>query len=79
MFQKLKKQFSKKLIIKWFNPQLKIVIKINILDRALGAYFSQYHKKILYLVTFHSRKFSPAELNYNIYNKKLLAIVNTFK
>ena len=28
---------------------------------------------------FHSRKLSPAELNHNIYNKKLLAIINTFK
>ena len=48
-------------------------------DRALGAYISQYHNKQLYPVAFHSRKLSPAELNYNIHNKELLAIINTFK
>jgi hypothetical protein len=30
-------------------------------------------------VAFHSRSLSPVEKNYNIYNRKLLAIVDTFK
>ena len=33
----------------------------------------------LHPVVFHSRKFSPAELNYNIHNKELLAIMDYFK
>jgi hypothetical protein len=33
----------------------------------------------LQLITFHSRKLIQAELNYNIYNKELLAIVVAFK
>jgi hypothetical protein len=33
----------------------------------------------LHLVAFHSRKFSPTEINYEIYDKELLAIVDTFK
>ena len=46
----------------------------------LGGVISQPDKLgRLYLVVFHSRKFSPAELNYNIYNKELLAIVDCFK
>ena len=28
---------------------------------------------------FYSRKFTPAELNYPIYDKELLAVVETFK
>ena len=36
----LKKRFNKKPILKWFNPQLKIVIEVDILDRALGACLS---------------------------------------
>ena len=45
------------------------VIKINIFDFALGVY----------LVIYYSRKITLLELNYNIYNKKLLGIVIVFK
>ena len=33
----------------------------------------------LHPVCFHSRKFTPAELNYPIYDKELLAVVEAFK
>ena len=33
----------------------------------------------LYLIIFYSKKFSPTELNYDIYNKELLAIIDCFK
>ena len=55
------------------------MIKINTLDRALGAYLGQYYKEQLHPIIFYLRKLLPAELNENIYNKKLLAIINTFK
>lgn len=31
------------------------------------------------LVAVHSRKMMPAEQNYNIYNKEILAIITVFK
>ena len=31
------------------------------------------------LIMFYSRKFTAPELNYDIYNKKLLIIVDSFK
>jgi hypothetical protein len=36
-------------------------------------------KKKLYLFAFYFRKMSPAELNYDIYDKKLLTIVAAFQ
>ena len=36
-FQGLKKQFNQEPILKWFDPQLRIVIKIDTFNRALGA------------------------------------------
>ena len=30
-------------------------------------------------VVYYSRKMTPAELNYDIYNKELLAIVEAFR
>ena len=33
----------------------------------------------LHLIAFYSRKFSATEINYEIHNKKLLAIVDSFQ
>ena len=56
------------------------MVKIDIFNITLGGVISQLDKLgRLYLVVSHSRKFSPAELNYNIYNKELLAIMDYFK
>jgi hypothetical protein len=49
-------------------------------DFALGSTLSQTAEgKKLHLNAFHSRMFSPAEINYEIYNKELIAIVDCFK
>ena len=39
----------------------------------------KYKDKIWHLVVYYSRKLIPLELNYNIYNKELLAIVTVLK
>ena len=53
---------------------------MDLLDFILGAYIVQKHKnKIQYLVAYYSRKLIPLKLNYNIYNKELLAIVTVLK
>jgi len=49
------------------------------LDRALAAILSMYKGKDIYPIAFYSRIFSDIELNYNIHNKELLAIFETFK
>ena len=63
-----------------FDPDKRTVVEIDISNIILGGVISQLDKlRRLYLVVFYSRKFSPAELNYNIHNKELLAIVDYFK
>ena len=39
----------------------------------------KYKDKIQHPVVYYSRKLTPLELNYNIYNKELLAIVAVLK
>ena len=39
----------------------------------------KHEDKIWYSVIYYSRKLTPLELNYNIYNKELLAIVTILK
>ena len=53
---------------------------MDLLDFILGAYIVQKYKDgIWHLVIYYSRKLTPPELNYNIYNKELLAIVIALK
>ena len=55
-------------------------VETDILDFILKVYLLQKHTdKIQYLVAYYSRKLTPLELNYNIYNKELLGIVTVFK
>ena len=54
-------------------------VKINILDFVLGACLLQKHNGVWHLVAYYSQKMTPPELNYNIYNKKLLGIVVALK
>ena len=56
------------------------MIETNTLDFALGAVLSQRDdENRLHPVTFHSRKFQPVEINYEIHDKELLAVVDAFK
>ena len=63
-----------------FDLVKKIIVETDLLDKAIGAEISQPdNKERMHLVAFYSRKLTLAELNYNIYNKELLAIVAAFK
>ena len=60
--------------------KLLIRVKTDLLDFILGAYMVQIHKdKIWHLIAYYSKKLIPLELNYDIYNKELLAIVAVLK
>ena len=55
-------------------------MKTDALDYALATILSIVNKdNKVYPVTFHSHTFTAAELNYDIHNKKLLAIFEAFK
>ena len=63
-----------------FNPVKKIIIEIDVNRIVLDSILSQFdEEKWLYPVMFYSRKFTAPELNYDIYNKELLVIVDSFK
>ena len=55
-------------------------MKADTSDQTLNSVLSQRDKsENLHLVVFYSHKFTDSELNYEIHNKKLLAIVEVFK
>jgi RNase H-like domain found in reverse transcriptase len=54
-----------------------MLLETNVLDKAIKGCISQIRKdKILHLIAYYFRKLLLAKLNYNIYNKELLAIVD---
>jgi len=63
-----------------FELEKLIMLKMNASNEAIKACISQSDdKKCLHLIAFYNRKFTDAELNYEIHDKKLLTIVNFFK
>jgi len=79
-FEELKRLFTTAPILAHFDPTRRVIIESDASDFALGAVLSQRDEENrLHPVAFHSRKFQPAEINYEIHDKELLAIVDAFK
>lgn len=79
-FTELKERFTSAPILAHFDPKQVVIVETDPLDFALGLVLSQRDtENRFHPVAFHSRKFSPAEINYKIHDKELLAIVDSFK
>ena len=79
-FDHLKKAFTSAPILVHVDPSCPFIIETDASDFALGAILSQYQDdQLLHPVAFYSRKFSPAEINYDVYDKELLAIITAFE
>ena len=79
-FNSLKKAFTSTPIFTHWIPYAQLIIETNALDYALAAILSIVNKyNEVHPVAFHSRTFTTAELNYDIHDKKLLAIFEAFK
>jgi transposase InsO family protein len=78
-FQQLKKRFTSAPILKHYDPKLPTVLETDASDFAIGAVLSQEHNGRLHPIAFHSRKMQPAEINYEIHDKEMLAIIAAFK
>ncbi len=63
-----------------FESEKSITLKMNASDKAIKTCISQSDdKKRLHFIAYYSYKLTVVELNYEIHDKKLLAIVNSFK
>ena len=74
-FEELKKRFTEAPILRHFDPNKPSYVEADASDFALGAALSQIHEGRLHPIAFYSRKMIPAELNYEVYDKEMLAIV----
>ena len=80
VFKALKDTFTSTPILQHFNYEKAIIIDMNSSDYISAGVLSQPDDNgVLRPVAFFSKKHSPAECNYEIYDKELLAIVQSFK
>jgi len=78
-FDFLKEAFTTAPILGHWDPKAPIILETNASDHALAAIlFTRSNGKVCPIV-FHLRAFSAVEINYDVHNKELLAIVKLFK
>ncbi len=80
VFDNLKKQVSSISVLRHFNFKQQAILKINALNYVKDEILSQYdNERVLHSMTFYSKSIILAEINYHIYDKKLLVIIQCFK
>ena len=65
--------------LRHFDPALPTVMETDASDFAIGALLSQQVEGRLHPVAFNSRKMDKAEINYEIHDNEMLAVVSAFK
>jgi len=79
-FDGLKTSFTTAPILRRFDHDRDIVVETDASDFVSTAVLSQYDDEgTLHPVAFFSKKHSPAECNYEIHDKELMAIVQAFE
>jgi hypothetical protein len=67
-------------VLTHFDSKLEIIVKSNSSDFVfVDVLFQREEDEIIRSVAFFSKSFLSAECNYEIYDKKLLAIVKCFE
>ncbi len=80
VFDNLKKQVSSISVLHHFNLKQQAILKINASNYVKDEILSQYNdEKVLHLMIFYSKSMILAEINYHIYDKKLLVIIWCFE
>ncbi len=80
VFNNLKKQVSLISVLRHFDLKWQAILKINALNYVKDEILSQYDdEKVLHSMIFYSKSMIFAEINYHIYDKKLLVIIQCFK
>jgi len=60
-----------------YNLKQDTILETNALDKAIKRCISQKgNDRLLHLIAYYFRKLIVVKLNYNVYNKELLAIIN---
>ncbi len=79
-FEQLKHAFTSAPLLRHFDPELPSTLSTDASDFAIPGILHQPDSHgFLHPTAFYSRKISPAEINYEIYDKELLAVVESLR
>jgi transposase InsO family protein len=79
-FDNLKTCFTTAPVLRRFDHDRDVIVETDASDYVSAGILSQYDDDgILHPVAYFSKKHSPAECNYEIYDKELMAIVRAFE
>ncbi len=80
VFDNLKKQVSSTSVLRHFNLRWQAILKIDASNYVKDEILSQYNnKRVLHSMIFYSKSMILTEINYYIYDKKLLIIIQCFE
>jgi hypothetical protein len=75
-FETLKEAFTTAPVLRLYDPKRPIIIETDASDYAIGACLNQLDEEgRAHPVLYFSRKLIPAEINYDVHDKELMAIV----
>jgi hypothetical protein len=79
-FDTLKATFTSVPVLARFDPDRDVIVETDASDYVSAGVLSQYDDdNVLHPMAYFSKKHSPAECNYEIYDKELMAIVRAFE
>lgn len=79
-FDTLRRAFTSNTVLMHYDPDRQTVVETDASDYVSGGILSQYDDSgTLRPVAYFSKKHNPAECNYEIYDKELMAIVRAFE
>ena len=78
-FEELKRRLVTAPILAHFDPKKKTYVNADSSDFVMGGVLHQEHDGVLKPVAFFSKNLLPAECNYEIYDKELLAVITAFE
>lgn len=78
--KRLKERVTSAPVLRHYDPSRQAILETDSSDYVLGGVLSQYDDEgVLHPVAFYSKSMIPAECNYHIYDKELLAIIRCFE
>ncbi|XP_011050568.1 PREDICTED: uncharacterized protein LOC105143778 [Acromyrmex echinatior] len=78
-FQRVKEHFAQATSLAFPDSKATLSLQTDASDKAIGAVLQQYSNGFLQPVSFFSRKLTPTQIKYSIYDRKLLAIYAAIK
>jgi hypothetical protein len=79
-FEKLRACLILAPILGYYNPDAELLLETDTSDEVVAGILSQKGEdQLWHLIAYFSKTIAPAECNYKIHNKELLAIIRTLE